>query len=551
MLVRWYRRRTDFAISALLGGFAFVMVTGGKILAPWNVTWLFGMDADANFIGWEFFRRTPIVQFPIGSSPFLGTGFSTSIVFTDSIPLLAIPFKFVNFLLPDTFQYFGFWLLVCFVMQSWVSYRFLKNFTTNGFILRSGSALFLIAPTFLFRLTAGAYGHIALCSQFLIIWSMDLFLRNENRTKVWLGLCTVAFLVHVYIFSMVLAFFAANIFLRIVQSKSPRKSVIASSLRQLLFVFSILLFVFWTIGGFMSSGSDGGDGFLGVSLTAFFDPVVSPKIFGWSSLLPDLASDKGHSENLSFLGVATIFMIGFSIIALMKRQLFTNIRIAALTACAIILFAFSLSPMVMFRSQLLFSYPLPPGLKQFAETFRTMGRFDWPLIYLLMALGVVGLEVTFKRNRFLICLLPVLIGVQVFDTRTAFTETRTRFLEATYSSPLTSPKWKEIGPNYRHLQTIPALNFDPNWFDFALYADKWNMTSSAAGIARVDDHALSEFNDNLQLALTQEKFNKDTLYILTNYPPNPMSQTLLDKYGPGSNKQIKAFMLDGFTVIAP
>ena len=551
MLVRWYRRRTDFAISALLGGFAFVMVTGGKILAPWNVTWLFGMDADANFIGWEFFRRTPIVQFPIGSSPFLGTGFSTSIVFTDSIPLLAIPFKFFNFLLPETFQYFGFWLLVCFVMQSCVSYRFLKNFTTNRFILHSGSALFLIAPTFLFRLTAGAYGHIALCSQFLIIWSMDLFLRNENRTKVWLGLCTVAFLVHVYIFSMVLALFAASVLMHITQSKGVRRSVIASSLRQLLFVFSILLFVFWAIGGFMSSGSDGGDGLLGVSLTAFFDPVVSQKTFGWSSLLPDLVADSAHSENLSFLGVATIFMIGVSLVALMKRQLFTNIRMVALTACTITLFAFSLSPTVMFRSRLLFTYPLPPGLKQFAETFRTMGRFDWPLIYLLMALGIVGLEVTFKRYRFLICLLPMLIGAQVFDTKTAFTETRTRFMEATYSSPLASPKWNEMGPKYKHLQTIPVLNFDPNWFDFAFYADKWHLTSSAAGIARVNEDALSTLNEELQLSLTQQNFKKDTLYVLTNYPPNPMSQTLLDKFGPGSNEKTKAFMLDGFTVIAP
>jgi hypothetical protein len=200
MLVRWCRRRTDFAISALLGCVAFVVVTGGRILAPWNVTWLFGMDADANFIGWEFFRRTPIFQFPIGNSPFLGTGFSTSIVFTDSIPLLAIPLKFVNFLLPSTFQYFGFWILVCFVMQAHVSYRFLRNFLTNRFFLHCGSVLFLLAPTFLFRLTAGAYGHIALCSQFLIIWSMDLFLRNEMRTRVWLGLSTVALFTHVKYF---------------------------------------------------------------------------------------------------------------------------------------------------------------------------------------------------------------------------------------------------------------------------------------------------------------------------------------------------------------
>jgi len=108
-----------------------------------------------------------------------------------------------------------------------------------------------------------------------------------------------------------------------------------------------------------------------------------------------------------------------------------------------------------------------------------------------------------------------------------------------------------MGAKYKHLQTVPALNFDPNWFDFALYADKWNMTSSAAGIARVNEDALSILNEELQLSLTQQNFRKDTLYVLTNYPINPMSQTLLDKFGPGSNEKTNAFMLDGFTVIAP
>jgi len=77
------------------------------------------------------------------------------------------------------------------------------------------------------------------------------------------------------------------------------------------------------------------------------------------------------------------------------------------------------------------------------------------------------------------------------------------------------------------------------------------MTSSAAGIARVNEDALSILNDDLQLALTQEKFDRATLYVLTNYPLNPISQILLAKYGPGSNSQTKAFILDGFTVIAP
>ena len=97
----------DFLISAVIGIFSFVYITGGKILNTSSTEWLFGVDSDTNYIGWQFFRRTPILQFPIGNSPNLGTGFASSIVYSDSIPLLAIPFKFLNFLLPNDFQYFG------------------------------------------------------------------------------------------------------------------------------------------------------------------------------------------------------------------------------------------------------------------------------------------------------------------------------------------------------------------------------------------------------------------------------------------------------------
>jgi hypothetical protein len=337
----------------------------------------------------------------------------------------------------------------------------------------------------------------------------------------------------------------------VAQAAGLRRRAFASSLKQLVAVFTFLMVAFWLVGGFMSSGSDGGDGFLGVTLTALFDPSISPKVFGWSSLLPDLPADNQHSEHLSFMGVATIPMIGLWLVSLFSGRLVMNIRQVALTACTIILFVFSLSPTVMFGPRKLFSYNLPPILEQIAGTFRTMGRYDWPLIYLVMAFGLLGLQTIFRRNLLSIAMLLMLLLVQVADMQTANKATRDRFMTHTYSSPLISPKWNEMGHKYKHLQTIPALNFDPNWFDFAIYADKWQLTSSAAGIARVNEDALSTLNEELQMSLTQQNFKKDTLYVLTNYPTNPMSQTLLDKYGPGSNEKTKAFMLDGFTVIAP
>src|SRR5262245_16573097 len=93
-------------LSILTGVLAFVGVTGGRILRPGYIDWLMGStDPAANFLGWQFFRHTPIFQFPLGDNPSYGVGMGNSIVYSDSIPLFAFLFKPFNSLLPHTFQY--------------------------------------------------------------------------------------------------------------------------------------------------------------------------------------------------------------------------------------------------------------------------------------------------------------------------------------------------------------------------------------------------------------------------------------------------------------
>ena len=64
------------------------------------------------------FRRSAWT-WPPGLSPDYGLQFSSSIVFSDSVPLLAIPLKLLSPLLPAVFQYTGWWVLVCLVLHVW------------------------------------------------------------------------------------------------------------------------------------------------------------------------------------------------------------------------------------------------------------------------------------------------------------------------------------------------------------------------------------------------------------------------------------------------
>jgi hypothetical protein len=56
-------------------------------------------------LGWYFFQND-IWRFPLGSNPNYGEEIASSIVYTDSIPILAFLFKSIRSLIPGNFQYF-------------------------------------------------------------------------------------------------------------------------------------------------------------------------------------------------------------------------------------------------------------------------------------------------------------------------------------------------------------------------------------------------------------------------------------------------------------
>ena len=51
-----------------------------------------------------------------------GDVIGNSIVYSDSIPLFALIFKLINFALPEKFQYFSLWFMVCFFLQGFFKF---------------------------------------------------------------------------------------------------------------------------------------------------------------------------------------------------------------------------------------------------------------------------------------------------------------------------------------------------------------------------------------------------------------------------------------------
>ena len=107
--------------GALLGALVFVVLYGVRVLDPACVDWILNdpsPDPSQHYLGWVFYRRSAVRLPYIGANYSAVYPFRTSIVFTDSIPLLAVLGKLLGPLLPARFQYFGWWGLLCYACRA-------------------------------------------------------------------------------------------------------------------------------------------------------------------------------------------------------------------------------------------------------------------------------------------------------------------------------------------------------------------------------------------------------------------------------------------------
>ena len=134
-------RRFTFLCGCIIGAIVFLSIYGVRVLDFTYDTWLLNSyqteslwDLSQHYIGWLFFRKSPW-HFPLGVFDGLYDG-GMSIAYTDSIPLFAIIFKILSPLLPETFQYFGLFQLLCYVLMggfaSLIIHKFSNQIKHNG-----------------------------------------------------------------------------------------------------------------------------------------------------------------------------------------------------------------------------------------------------------------------------------------------------------------------------------------------------------------------------------------------------------------------------------
>ena len=103
-----YKNKITFLIF-ICSSLLLLGLLGLEFIPITNTQWLHnGSDINQLQSGWHFFKNDSW-RFPLGINPNYGGNFSNSIVFSDSIPLLALFFKLLSPILPENFQYLSIW----------------------------------------------------------------------------------------------------------------------------------------------------------------------------------------------------------------------------------------------------------------------------------------------------------------------------------------------------------------------------------------------------------------------------------------------------------
>ena len=172
-------------LCALLGAAAgiavFLVLYGTSTLNVANDGWILNgydeTDIQQHYAGWLLFRNSHWT-FPLGMCDTLAAPDGTLISYTDSLPWVSIILKLFRGILPSTFQWFGWYILFCFAMQGAAGALLCtRNRSVNGAVYGIQAALCGLLFCCLPILWERAFRHVALTSQYLILFSLYFYLE--------------------------------------------------------------------------------------------------------------------------------------------------------------------------------------------------------------------------------------------------------------------------------------------------------------------------------------------------------------------------------------
>jgi glucan phosphoethanolaminetransferase (alkaline phosphatase superfamily) len=249
---------------------------------------------------------------------------------------------------------------------------------------------------------------------------------------------------------------------------------------------------------------------------------------------------------LSFLSLFMIVAFGFTVvhrIFLDRQRMKTFSPLVIVTAS---LALYSMTNRIGLGQQTLFEFPLFPPLKQFTETFRTHGRFIWPIYYLAVFSAIIFFVRTTSRKYLPYAIIALLL-FQIYDSSNASNLTRQRFTKSPqWSSPLKDSRWGMFAERYDHVVFVPPLNNDPDeiWIAIDELASKYQLSTNSGYFSRYDPSKFVSMTEKYITQINSDQMDDQTIYVL-----DPKFFPKVYHIPEDMENSIK--IMDGFFVITP
>jgi len=454
--------------AGFLGGLFYWFRFGFGFLNPGRVDWLLGRDDSAfHYLGWTFYRSESW-HWPLGTLKTYMAPYGTTVGLTDSLPLFALPFKALSFLIPATFQYAGLWLLLCHVLMgvfaACVAGLYFRSIVPRLF----AAGVLILCPAFLLR-----DGHVALTAHWVILAALWLYLKSAPASRKreaaipWLALIAVTALIHPYLVVMVFGFLVAD------QARRRWVKREFSSTDVLLMMVSgaAVVLIMWYLAGFFRFGQQpvhylSPDTQFTANLNAAWNSQ------GRSLLLPGLSPGSGDPfEGFNYFGAGGLLAALAAVLLGGGRKLAA--RIGRHWPLVLVLIVSCI-------------YAVLPGDLLGQQMFRAQARFLWPLYYCLVTAGLAAISRS-VRPGFPLVLTALILVIQISDLAPLF-DRKTEYENLGFTSRLKDSQWRQALARADLLLTSPPATastvFMDDFVDLALLADQSGVPTTAGFAAR-------------------------------------------------------------------
>lgn len=508
-------------LIAILGALSFLLVVDPRILNPQYVAWIPAGDSLQNYLGWALYRFGPSTL-PWGLSPNYGLEISSSIVYSDSIPIVAMFFKAFNRILPHDFQYFGIWYLLCFLLQAYFGYKIAEVISTKVIQRLLITILFIFSPAFLCTINVNP----PLSAHFFLLAAIYLSIRSNDvhRFLYWLTLLILSAGVMFYIFVPVALIWLADILDRCFTKK---EITLGRFFTELVGASVCLFFLSWFMGYFSIVSHDysnslktmgpGGYGYAIWSLN-----LASLVYSGNWSLFSKLFGDPFNVDTgFNYLGygyISLIFIFFYVFLRKTKKDHDTFfIKNIFLVLMLVALTLFSITNNVgigNFR----FTIPLMDQIISFASILRSSSRIFWVVNYFILTGLICYIGRRIKGNKFTLILFVSAI-LQLGDTSWGWIRLKNSIgspQEYPHLNSFSSQLWdcEFLRANFDRIYRVPAIDYDQSWEAIGSLAAKCNIPTNFVLLNRPDRAKIQKFNSNFRIEMKSNKLGSRNLYLI-------------------------------------